>query len=378
MNLFPIVGQDFNNSLLQRVIEHDRISHAYLFYGPEGSGHEGFALEFAAMLNCYSTSERPCGECPSCNKMKTLEHANLQLLFPIPLKSDQTPKSSPFKSFSQNEMEEIQNMIREKAKNPYLKISLTNAHNIPINFVREVKRKVYLKSQEKGWKVIVIFDAHLMTEQASNAFLKILEEPPPYTTFILTTSKLNKLMPTTISRCQPIYFPYLPQELLESVLSSKGIPDDHRNLIVRLSSGDLNQAISISELGLRELKETMLEIMRAVAVWNVEKIYDIVGLLSSLYKQNREKFFLLISCISFWFHDATVLKNGSPDAELIHSDLRTELSNFIQNFPDFDGFLLSSLVDNCIDFIQRNVYIYLALTDMLFGMHKAMKSRKPK
>ncbi len=378
MSLFPLINQDFNRNLLLNALEHDRVANAYLFYGPEGSGHEGFALEFAAMLNCNSNNERPCGKCLSCRKMKTLEHANLQLVFPIPIKKDTSSDKKPFMSLSQSEIYEIQNIIQKKAKNPYEKISITNAQHISINFIREIKRTIYLTSPEKGWKVVIIFDAHLMTEQASNAFLKILEEPPPESIFILTSSKLGKLIPTIHSRCQPIYFPPLPKSSLESVLSSKGIPENRRRLIIRLSSGDLNQAVNLSETDLTKLKERTLEILRAIAVWNIEKIYKFIEILSTLYKQEPENFTLLMLSISSWFRDAAVIKTGCPDTELIHSDLKTEISKFVKAFPDFDGFELNASIENCIDFIQRNVYINLALLNMFFKIHDAINPGKNK
>ncbi|MCK4689210.1 MAG: hypothetical protein KAT41_02820 [Candidatus Marinimicrobia bacterium] len=378
MSLFPLINQDFNRKLLLNTLENDRVANAYLFYGPEGGGHEGFALEFTAMLNCTSNNERPCGKCPSCRKMKTLEHANLQLIFPMPIKKDTSSDNQPFKSLSQSEIAEIQNIIKKKSENPYEKISIPNAKHISINFIREIKRTIYLTSPEKGWKVVIVFDAHLMTEQASNAFLKILEEPPPKSVFILTSSNPSNLIPTIQSRCQPIYFPPLSLSSLESVLSSKEIPESSRRLIISLSSGDLNQAIDLSETDLTKLKESTLEILRSIAVWNIEKIYKLIETLSILYKQEPENFTQLMLSLSFWFRDAAASKIGCPDTELIHSDLKTEISKFVKAFPDFNGFKMNTSVENCIDFIKRNVYINLALLNMFFKIRDAINPGKNK
>lgn len=371
MTLFPLINQKRNRTILQGIASSNRIANAYLFYGQEGSGYEGFALEFAAMLNCKQKNDSPCGVCPSCRKMKTLEHANLQLLFPIPIKSSSSDVS-PFDNLSSAEMEEIKRKIQSKAKNPYEKLRIQNAYHISINFIREIKKNIYLASQEVGWKVIVVLDAHLMTEQASNAFLKILEEPPPSSTFILTSSNPDSLLPTIRSRCQPLYFPPLPESEIESFLKSKGVPESQMNLIIQLSAGDISYAITLSENDVSNIQELTLEVLRSIAVWNINKIYDIIGRLSSIHRQEPGKFSHIMLSILFWFRDAAVLRTDRLSQSIIHSSLRTEISNFVNAYPNFDEFKSVSTIENCIDFIRRNVYINLALTDLFFKIKESL------
>jgi DNA polymerase-3 subunit delta' len=371
MTLFLLINQKRNRTILQDIASSNRIANAYLFYGQEGSGHEGFALEFAAMLNCEQKSNKPCGICPSCRKMKTLEHANLQLLFPLPIKSS-SPDVSPFANLSNAEMEEIERKIQSKAKNPYEKLAIQNAHHISINFIREIKRNIYLAAQEVGWKVTIVLDAHLMTEQASNAFLKILEEPPPNSTFILTSSAPDNLLPTIRSRCQPLYFPPLPESEIESFLKSKGVSEKQINLITQLSAGNISHALSLSEDELLNIQELTLEILRSIAVWNIKKIYDIIGMLSSIYRQEPDKFSRIMLSILFWIRDAAVLRTDRTNQDIIHSGLRTEISNFVNSYPNFDEFALISSFENCIDFVRRNVYINLALTDLFFKIKESL------
>ncbi len=374
--LFPLINQDFNRQLLLNAINNERIANAYLFYGPEGSGHEGFALELAAMLNCTHPAERPCTQCASCHKTRTLEHANLQMVFPLPIRNVSGSDSDPFKGFSQSEMEEIQAQIQQKAINPYEKISIPNAKHISISLVRDVKRKIYLTAQEPGWKVTVFFDAHLMTEEAANAFLKILEEPPPKSTFILTTSRADTLIPTIRSRCQPVFFPPLPQFDVERRLQEQGVPSDQIKLIVGLAGGDIGKALRLAQAELDELKQLTLEILRSIAVWNVEKIYGFTDTLASLYRQDPERFRQVMQSVSFWFRDAMILKFSADEDHLIHRDLKTEIGKFVKAFPLFDGFELYSAVENCIDLAEHNVYINLALQNMFFQMYSLIKPKK--
>ena len=374
MTLFPLLNQQKNLELLQNIIHNQRVGNAYLFYGPEGSGNEGFALEFAAMLNCQGSGNLPCGICNSCHKIRLLEHANLELVFPIPIRKDATAEADPFKGFSQAEMTEIQEIIRVKAQNPYEKITIPNAKHIPINFIRAVKQKTYLKAAEPGWKVIVIFDAHLMTEPAANAFLKILEEPPEKSTFILTTSNSNILLPTIISRCQPIYFPALASSVLKQHLLSHNIPEQQIDLIIRLSGGEINSALRLAETDFIPLKEKILDLLRSLATLNIEKLYHYVEDLAALYQEDQSQVQQIILSLCFWFRDALIQREQLNESELILKEFMPEICKFTTAFPNFDAYLAASSVENCIDFISRNVYIKLALLNLFFNLNKAINA----
>jgi DNA polymerase-3 subunit delta' len=374
MTLFSLLNQQKNLELLKNIILNQRVGNAYLFYGPEGSGNEGFALEFAAMLNCQGSGNIPCGTCNSCHKIRLLEHANLELVFPIPIRKDSSADADPFKGFSQAAMTEIQEIIRVKAQNPYEKINIPNAKHIPINFIRAVKQKTYLKSAEPGWKVIVIFDAHLMTEPAANAFLKILEEPPEKSTFILTTSNPNILLPTIISRCQPIYFPALASSVLKQHLLSRNIPEEQIDLIIRLSGGEINLALRLSETDFTPVKEKILDLLRSLATLNIEKLYNYVEDLAALYQEDASQVQQIILSLCFWFRDALILKEQINETELILKEFTPEIRKFVVAFPNFDAYLASSSVENCIDFINRNVYIKLALLNLFFNLNKAINA----
>jgi len=373
--LYNLVNQENNRKLLLNTIHNGHIANAYLFHGPEGSGQEGFALEYAAMLNCHARENQPCGECPSCHKMKTLEHGNIHLVFPIQT-GHLTKDDPPFKNFGPDDMEEVQNCIKKKAANPYEKLCPFDGKHIPINFIREIRKKIYLTAPESGYKVVIVFDADLMLEPAVNAFLKILEEPPEKTTLILTTSNLNALLPTIRSRCQTLYFPALSTTELGNHLRENGIREDQINLVMRLSGGDVRQAIQLKEADLGRLRKITLETLRMVATWKIDKVYDLVNQFVMLRKENPDEFDRLMYSISFWFRDAAILKAGKPESELVHADMQTELRKFVDYYTELDAFGAYSAVDNCIDLTSRNVYINLALVNMFFKIHNRIQPGK--
>lgn len=377
MTLFPLINQENNLHHLKQIIKNERIGSAYLFYGPEGCGMEGFAMEMASMLNCQDRENSPCGNCPACHKMKTLEHGNLTLVYPLPKKKKESQADAdPFRHMSTADMEELQRQIQQKSQNPYMKIALPSAQYIHINFIREIKRKTYLTRQEEGWKVIIIFDAQRMTQPAANAFLKILEEPPPRSVFILTSSNISTIFPTIISRCQKIFFPALSQESLTRYLVKQGIPEDQTDLIINLSNHDVTKALQLKGANLQALKKVTLNILRSIASWNIQKVLKNVDKLVTLSRTEPDQFKQILLSLAFWFRDALILKSGLDEQRIIQHHLRDEIQKFTEAYPDFDGYLARSSVENCIDFINRNVYINLALLNMFYQLRNALKSEK--
>ncbi len=375
MRLFKLIDQNKNLAFLQQAIENQKIANGYLFYGPEGSGSEGFALEFAAMLNCQSDEERPCGVCGSCRKMQKLEHGNLTLVYPLPAVGS-VKDEDPVSKLSASQIEELQQQIARKAKNPYHKIRLEKANNIPISKIRHIKRNIYLSAPEEGWTIVVVFDADLMNKESANAFLKILEEPPKKTTIIMTTSRIGRILPTIKSRCKPLYFSKLSNDEVRTFLAGSDYSEEEVQLMVNLADGNMTSLLSLMDQDIKKIKTMTLEIIRTIAGWSIRKIYDKVPQLAQNNKTEPDMFRQVLTSINFWFRDAEMVRQGLAEQELIHVDQWETLNKFVANYPDFDAFGINQVIDNCIDFISRNVYINLALTDMFFKIKKLIGRKK--
>ncbi|HHZ16302.1 MAG TPA: DNA polymerase III subunit delta' [Clostridia bacterium] len=156
-------------SLLKAAFAAGRISHAYLFYGHKGGGKYQTAVAFTQLLFCKRPQEgEPCGSCPECQKIAAGNHPDVLVISPDGL-------------------------------------------SIKIEQIRALQERFYYQSYEGNYKVIIIRQADLLTEQAANSLLKVLEEPPEKTVFILLAEALFKLPITIQSRCQPVPFAYLDQ-----------------------------------------------------------------------------------------------------------------------------------------------------------------------
>lgn len=181
MGFEELKGQKRAIELLKAGHHGRRISHAYLFYGPEGVGKAKGAGIFARLLNCERPQDtEPCDTCSACKRIKEGNYPDI---------------------------------ISIKPEGRSLKISQ----------IRPLQEKAHFKCYEGRFKVIMIDDAHLLTIEAANSLLKVLEDPPKDTVFILMTEDTGKIPITVISRCQPVPFQALDEESIRGILTEEGI-----------------------------------------------------------------------------------------------------------------------------------------------------------
>jgi DNA polymerase III subunit delta' len=206
MQFKSVIGQNsIKKRLIDSVIE-NRVSHAQLFAGPEGVGKLPMAIAYAQYLNCkHRSSSDSCGECPSCKKYQKLIHPDLHFVFPV-------VKSPKFKDpVSDNYMAKW----REKVlASPYFNLNMwfnyidvENAQGqIYVSESSEIIRKLNLKTFEAEFKVMIIWMADRMNVQCANKLLKMIEEPPPKTLFVLIAENEAEILTTIRSRTQLVKF----------------------------------------------------------------------------------------------------------------------------------------------------------------------------
>lgn len=207
--MYTILGQNYLQEMWTRLVASQQVPHAILLAGKDGFGGLALALNLSEALLCTTPlSERPrskqiqgCGHCPSCRRFRQLTHPDLHITFPM--------VSAARKKYATTARKKLGELLSE---NPYLSLedflstfSTDNktkaAGNITADDVKEIISNISLSSFYGGWKVQVIWHAERL-EKESNKLLKLLEEPPPKTLFILLTPNSNLLLTTILSRCQ--------------------------------------------------------------------------------------------------------------------------------------------------------------------------------
>ena len=243
-----VTGQEAVKHRLIQAVAEERISHAQLLSGPEGSGSLALALAYAQYVSCQNRQgDDSCGVCPSCKKYNKLIHPDLHFVFPV-------VKTQKFKDpVSDNFLDEWRRMVTENLyfnlEDWFNFIGVENAQGlIYAHESEEIIRKLSLKSFESEYKVMIIWMPEKMHVSCSNKLLKMIEEPPVKTLFLLVTEDDEKIISTIRSRCQLVKIPGVQPEALTNALNKlPGSAGKNIANIVHLSRGNYRKAVSLLE-----------------------------------------------------------------------------------------------------------------------------------
>ena len=246
-----IIGQKAVIDRLRSSVDNNKLAHALLIGGPQGNGKLPIAIALANYLLCGCGSGDACGTCPACVKLSKYIHSDLHFVFPVKKKS-----SGNDKPVSDDYIAEWRELL---LKNPYFsyddwlaKLNLDNQQ--PMIYEREsgeILHKLSMQSREGGWKVVIIWLPEKMREDGSNKLLKIIEEPPHKTLFLLVSEEPDKIIQTILSRTQRIDVPRIAQADIENALVSRyGLAFDDAKVVAQQSAGNWEKAeemLSVSE-----------------------------------------------------------------------------------------------------------------------------------
>lgn len=274
MRFSDVVGQQELKSHLIDEIQSEKISHAQLFLGKTGYGTLPLALAFIQYLFCENkTKNDSCGTCDSCRKVMHLQHPDLHFSFPIVQAISKT---------SDTFLPEWREQITE---NPYFSleewIEKTDPKGrkpiIGTQQSEEIIKKLGLRSYEGGYKVMLIWMAEEMNSSCANKLLKILEEPPQKTIFILLSESQEQILPTIISRTQVLNIPRISLEEMSARLAEQyQVSNSACESVAARSDGNLNDAISLLDEGtsVEENRELFIRLMRVCYKKSVLEMMD--------------------------------------------------------------------------------------------------------
>jgi DNA polymerase III subunit delta' len=352
MSWDQIIGQQRVKALLRGMYERDRLPHALLFHGPEGTGKDAVALMLARALNCSEKSFDPCGRCPSCASMRLLRHARLKLIFPLVSKADE---DSALDKLTAEELEEMNAQIDSKAENPYHHMRMAKAAGIKISSVRDIRHEASFRSGTEGRTVVLISDADRMNASAANALLKTLEEPTGNLLLVLTTARKDALLPTIVSRCQMLRFdPLRQQEIHDALLRRPDVSKEDAAAAAQLSGGSYGLALQLALEGGLVRREEVLAYLRTVVTGNPNKLMERIQIiLAEDDKQNLIRFLLVVAT---WFRDVLAVQSGAA-ALVQNSDFRESIHKFAEHYPDADCSRAVDEIAYFIDLLQKNVHL---------------------
>ena len=260
-----IIGQQDIKQRLIHTVADQRIPHAQLFRGLEGVGKLGLAIAYAQYICCENRSEKDsCGICPSCVKYKKLAHPDLHFVFPVIKPGNRT--SVVCDDFIGDFREQVFKSPYFSVNDWYASISDDAKQGlIYSNESEEIIRKLSLKTYESEYKIMIIWLPEKMHGTCANKLLKILEEPPEKTVFLLVSNEPDQIITTILSRTQHIHIPRLTEnDIVVTLLHDNelDISQDEALSIARISNGSYLNAIS----ALNEGDETKQNFERFVLI----------------------------------------------------------------------------------------------------------------
>ncbi len=380
MQFKDIPGHEATKKFLIQTVKENRISHAQLFLGPEGCGKLALAIAYAQYVTCqHRTGSDSCGVCPQCQKYQKLIHPDLHFVYPVV-----TSKNNS-KPVSDNYLTEWRNFVTKRNYHRlddwYDFIGSENAQgSIFAQESQEIIRKLNLKTFESEYKVMVIWMAEKMNETCANKLLKMIEEPPAKTLFVLVAENEEAILTTIRSRTQLVK---INRPDIDNIVESLRVEFPNSDAIklensAMLADGNYLEAVSAMkqfESGVVETPEFELftTLMRESFSLKYDQIIKLSDNLSKLGREKQKRFF---DYCQRMIRECFMLSSVSRDlVKLTPGELK-----FAEKFAQFihagNISQLSELIAEAYRNIERNAYGKLVFTDLSIKLSGQLRMKR--
>ncbi len=301
-----LIGNESIKESLRHLLANGRVPNALLFAGIDGIGKKQFALELAKSFLCNAPKNmEACGECAPCTRAERF----------VPPKSDDR---DAHKKIIFSEHADVGMVI------PYNR-------NILVDAIRELEKEAYFRPYEADVRFFLIDDADKMTDEASNALLKTLEEPALTSHIILISSRPDSLLQTIRSRCQTIRFaPVETVQIRGFLRNDKSFSDEDANLAAKLSDGSIGRALAMDVETFRDRRDSMIRVLQ-----NLIARTDRAALLRSAEEmsdaKNKDAYETSLEILLTLIRDVWTLRLGGAEEKVVNSDLASQLKRLAEN-----------------------------------------------
>ena len=284
------IGQAALATRLARHAEEGSLAHALLLTGVPGRGGLALTLALAKQLHCTTSDATPCGTCPSCQQHDQLQHPDLHFTFPV------AKPAGKDKALSGDQLDVWREILRERGPHVDMadlrdRMALGNKQPyISVHEAQDIQRRLSLTAHAGGWKVQVIFGAQFMRVDTANKLLKLLEEPPKKTLFVLLADNTEALLATILSRTQIIPVPPIPSDAIRRQLQAEGGAPEAIADAVALCDGDLAEARRLLHSDAAEEFEMFVEWMRTCYARDGRKAAGLADRFHDLGREPQKQF----------------------------------------------------------------------------------------
>lgn len=307
-----IKGQDRPIAMLKNYLAQSCLEGGYLFSGPEGIGKKLTALTLAKALNCEQGFGEPCAGCPPCLKIEKNQHPDVHLI-------------------GQGDCD------------------------IKIDDIRRLQHQINLRPYEGRKKVFIIDNAHQLTADASNALLKVLEEPPKDSLIIIISDKPSLLFKTILSRCKVLKFSPLERERLKQLfMEDFRLDNNTAHFLAYFSEGRLGCGLRLKEGDTLKEKNNIID----------DFIFSPKPGFNNLPSQERQDIRRYINILASWLRDIYLLKMGLPYSQAVNFDRRAELLKQAQRFCVPELSRMMDALSESVSYLERNINVKLILYNL--------------
>ena len=361
------------NQLVQLYLT-NRVPHALLFSGNEGSGHFQLAMFFAKVLLCKEVDRGPCGHCSSCKKIDNFNHPDLHFSFPIHLsKSEKSEVSDDQRAGFVSMVQEYHSIGKQVW---YAKMGNENKQGvIGVKEGHEIIKKMQLKSYEGGKKILIVWLPELMNVQAANKLLKLIEEPPEKTNLIFVSDRSEQLLQTISSRLQQIKVPPLENNFVSTYLQSHfNVEENDANMLSKSAGGNLHKAI-YKHFNNEKSQEFLAQFVQWMRLCYSRNISDTIDWVNDFSKRGRE------TNKEFLRYTLELFRQCITNHYMLSMDgLSLEEEQFLMKFKPFINHKniigLNEVINEAYYHVERNANIKILMLDVSLQLYKLIRNSK--
>lgn len=368
-----ILGQEDAKRQLIQGAKTGKLAHALLLTGPSGSGKLPLTLATARYLLCQHPGENDaCGTCPSCAMMNRLAHPDLHFAFPI------IKRKAGRDSVCDDFLPQWREMLHRQ-----LYVGLSQWMNVldagnqqPQIYVREsdeIQRKLSLKSNQGGYKIMLIWLPEKMNLECANKLLKLLEEPPRQTVFLLVSEDAASLLPTIISRTQRIHLGPLSEEVLADYLKQRYLlPPNDASDIAHRSGGSLLRTLENIQLSeeQRNSFELFINLMRTAYKRDIRTLKTWSEQVAGMGRERQKSF---LEYCQRMIRENFIYNFHQPDMNYLSPDENQFSSRFAPFINEKNIFSITALLEEAQQHVEQNVNPKMIFFDLSLRMIVELK-----
>lgn len=370
MRFAQVIGQVAASRLLVQMASTERLPHALLLLGPPGSGKKTLALALAQYVMCESPLENDaCGQCRSCLKVEKLIHPDVHFSYPT---IGPGATSEVF-------LPQWRSAIQE---NPYFDandwLQRIGAENKQGNITKEecvnIIRKLSLKTFEGSYKILIMWLPEYLGKEG-NRLLKMIEEPPERTLFILLAENAEMILNTILSRCQMVRIDALSDDAIVEGLQKRAAANENSAAgIAHLANGNLNEALRLAANHENDFAKLLLDWLRKCYKGNGVEMVQWSESIAEIGRENQKQF--LRYALHFLREFMVLMLTGNEKVRLQNQELETARNlTKVLAFDQIEGMV--KLINDCTYYVERNANPKILFLDASIQMHQMIRRKYP-